>query len=77
MSVGESVNIQKTSAEGDQLSVSPSVSEAVHQSGTATMQQSVSVTAAALQPQLVPSTSSETKGIWICRSGCVSFYVFF
>jgi len=61
--VTESVNMQKTTAEGDIPLGSSSVSEAVNQSGTA-------AAAAAMLPQSVtsvsPSTSTETKGTWIC-----------
>ena len=75
VAIGESVNVQKTSAEGEMPSVSPSVSEAVHQSGTATVQHASTAAAAALLSQSVasPSTSTETKGIYRCLSVCCSF----
>jgi len=66
--VGESVNIQKTSVEGEMPLASASVSEGVHQPSTATAQHAGTVTAAALLPQSVPSaspsTSAESKGMW-------------
>jgi len=80
VAVGESVNIQKSSAEDDTPSVSPSVSESVHQSGATTLQQATTVTAAALLSQSVPSasplTSAETKGIYVSLSAvafCLDF----
>jgi len=69
VTMGESVNIQKSSADDDTPSVSPSVSEAVHQSGATTLQQASTVTATASSQSVQsvsPSTSAETKGIHVC-----------
>jgi len=54
--VGESVSIQKTSAEGEMPLASASVSES-----TATAQHAGTITATALLPQSVPSTSPSTS----------------
>ena len=68
------MNIQTSSADDDTPSVSPSVSEAVNQSGATTLQQASTVSAAALLSQSVqsasPSTSAETKGV---RVFCLNF----
>ena len=57
---GESVNMQKTSAEAEMPIASASVSEDVNQPSTAA-QHAGTVTAAALLPQSVPSTSPSTS----------------
>ena len=61
VTVGESVNVQKTSVEGETPLVSVSVSEAVHQSSTPTVQNAGTVTAQSV-PSLSPSSSADTKG---------------
>ena len=58
---GESVNMQKTSAEAEMPIASASVSEDVNQPSTAAAQHAGTVTAAALLPQSVPSTSPSTS----------------
>ena len=58
VTVGESVNVQKPSVEGETPLVSVSVSEAVHQSSTPT----VGTVTAQSVPSVSPSSSADTKG---------------